>query len=44
MICPERIGGGYGGSCGASGPFENEDGGEIIEKSPLAAITRERPA
>jgi hypothetical protein len=36
-------GGGSGGNCG-SGPFDMEDGGEIIEKFPFAAISCKRPA
>lgn len=35
---PVRIGGGYGGSCDGSVPFETEDGGEIIDAIPIAAI------
>lgn len=41
---PERNGGGYGGSCDGSGPFDTEDGGEIIDVLPLTAIACERPA
>lgn len=42
--CPDRNGGGYGGSCDGSWPLEIEDGGEIIDGSSLAAITWMRPA
>lgn len=37
---PVRIGGRYGGSCDGSVPFETEDGGEIIDAIPIAAIER----
>lgn len=32
--CVDLNGGGYGGNCGGSGPFEIEDGGEIIGGMP----------
>uniref|UniRef100_T1H6T1 Uncharacterized protein n=1 Tax=Megaselia scalaris TaxID=36166 RepID=T1H6T1_MEGSC len=42
-ISVERNGGGNGGSPNGSSPFELEDGGEIIEFPPKAAITCKRP-
>lgn len=43
-IWSDRNGGGYGGSWDGSGPLEIDDGDEIIEGLPLAAITSERSA
>lgn len=34
------MGGRYGGSCDGSVPFETEDGGEIIDAIPIAAMER----
>lgn len=39
-----RNGGGYGGNCDVSWPFDIEDGGEIIDALPLFAIACERQA
>lgn len=43
-IWPECKGGGYGGNCDGSEPFETGDVLEIIDEVPLTAILSKRQA